>query len=187
MHLALRDRPFYGAHGGVTLSGGEPLSQWPTARALADRLRAEGVHVALDTSCLAPRAVTDEVPDHVDLVLADLKLISPERHRQWTGADNAGILAAIRSWSVSMPDRLWISVPVIPSVQDEAEYRQIATFCRALANDPPMRLIPYHRLGESKYRALDWPLPSLPHSVEREMVLATCIMEEYGIRLLEQG
>src|SRR5210317_188532 len=55
---------------------------------------------------LASRAVIDEVPDHLDLVLADLKLITPERHRRWTGVDNTNILSAIRAWSQAMRGRL---------------------------------------------------------------------------------
>jgi pyruvate formate lyase activating enzyme len=184
--LALRDRPFYGERGGVTLSGGEPLAQWPVARALADRLRAEGVHVALDTSCLAPGPVIAEVSDHVDLVLADLKAVTPDLHRRWAGVANAGILAAIRVWSTSMPGRLWISVPLIPAVQDGAELERIATFCTTLNHSPPVRLIPYHRLGDGKYAALGWPVPAFVGSVEEQVDLATRVFVQRGVRILEQ-
>jgi pyruvate formate lyase activating enzyme len=184
---ALRDRPYYGERGGVTLSGGEPLAQWHAARAVADRLRAEGVHVAMDTSCLAARAIIAEVPEHIDLVLADLKLVTPNSHRRWTGVDNARILAALRAWSVAMPARLWISVPVIPGVQDKAEFGRVAEFCSTLAHDPPIRLIAYHRLGDSKYQALGWPVPAFPGVVEEQMEVATRALGQRGIRILVQG
>jgi pyruvate formate lyase activating enzyme len=184
--LALRDRPFYGERGGVTLSGGEPLVQWPFVRALADRLRAEQVHVTIDTACVAPQDVIREAPRHVDLILADLKLVTPESHRRWTGADNAGILDAIRWWSAAMPGRLWISVPVIPSVQDESEFERIAAFCSTLENRPPVRLIPYHRLGDSKYDALGWTAPVFSGSVDEQMDLARQVLQNQGVRILEQ-
>ena len=184
--LALRDKPYYGARGGVTLSGGEPLAQWPAARALADRLRAEGVHVAIDTSCLASRAVIDDVPECFDLVLADLKLVSSESHLLWTGVDNAGILAAIRAWSAAMPGRLWISVPVIPGVQDNAEFKRMAAFCAALPNTPPVRLIPYHRLADTKYVALGHAAPIFPGAVVERRDAARAILHQKGIHILEQ-
>jgi pyruvate formate lyase activating enzyme len=185
--LALRDKPYYGTRGGVTLSGGEPLAQWPAARALAERLRAEGIHVAMDTSCLAPRAAIDEVPNHIDLVLADLKLVTPEGHLRWTGVDNFGILAAIRAWSRALPGRLWISVPVIPGVQDEDELDRIAAFCSTLDNDPPVRLIPYHRLGDSKYGALGRAVPAFPGPVKEWMDITAQALERHRIRFIKQG
>jgi pyruvate formate lyase activating enzyme len=184
--LVLRDQPFYGKHGGVTLSGGEPLEQWSFVRALADRLRAEGVHVAIDTACLAPRDAIREVPMHIDLVLADLKLVTPEGHRRWTGVDNAGILDAIRCWSASMPGRLWISVPVVPGVQDKAEFERMAAFCSTLENHPPVRLIPYHQLGDSKYEALGWTVPAFPGAVDEQLGIARHAFRERGVYILEQ-
>jgi pyruvate formate lyase activating enzyme len=186
LELVLRDCPFYGRRGGVTLSGGEPLAQWPFARLLADRLRSAAVHVAIDTACVAPPDVIREVPEHVDLVLADLKLVTPESHSHWTGADNDAILEAIRFWSVAMPGRLWISVPVIPDVQDQAEFQRIATFCRTLENAPPVRLIPYHRLGESKYEALGWPVPAFSGSVDEHMDKARTTFVRRGTHILEE-
>jgi pyruvate formate lyase activating enzyme len=187
LELVLRDRPFYGQRGGVTLSGGEPLAQWPFARRLADRLRSAAVHVTLDTACVAPPDVIREVPAHVDLVLADLKLVTPESHRRWTGVDNAGILDAIRCWSVAMPGRLWISVPVIPGVQDEAEFERIAAFCDKLENAPPVRLIPYHRLGDSKYEALGWPVPVFPGSADEQIDRVQRAFHRLEIEILKQG
>ena len=183
----LRDRPFYGAQGGVTLGGGEPLAQWPFVRRLADRLRGEGVHVVLDTACAAPRAVVEQVPEHTDLVLADVKLVSPERHHRWTGADNRDILEAIRFWSSAMPKRLWISVPLIPGVQDEDEIHRIAEYVAALCNSPPVRLIPYHRLGNSKYAALGCQVPCFPGVVGPVVELARAVFHAQGIRVIEQG
>ena len=85
-----------------------------------------------------------------------------------------------------MPGRLWISVPVSPGVQDEAEFERIAAFCSALENRPPVRLIPYHRLGESKYEALSWTVPAFPGSVDEQMDIARRVLQNQGVRILEQ-
>ena len=185
LKLALRDRPFYGGCGGVTLGGGEPLAQWDFARALADRLRAEGVHVALDTACAAGAEIIADVPGHVDLVLADLKLLSPGPHRRWTGADNAEMLEAIRLWSRQMPARLWISLPLVPGVHDEAEIARMAEFAASLPGKPPVRLLPYHRFGDSKYRALGLPAPDFSDAVQELADNAKHILVARGLTVLE--
>jgi pyruvate formate lyase activating enzyme len=163
---ALRDAPFYGEDGGVTLGGGEPLAQPEAAFALADLLRDAGCHVALDTACMAPRPVVEAVPDHFDLVLADLKAVSPALHREWTGADNATVLEALRHWAGALADRLWVSVPVVPGVHDAAELARIAAFIAGLTPAPPIRILPFHRLGESKYSALGETVPEFAREVE---------------------
>jgi pyruvate formate lyase activating enzyme len=183
--LALRDRSFYGDQGGVTLGGGEPLGQWAFARALAVRLHDEGVHVAIDTACLAGREVIQSVPEHVDLVLADLKLVTSEAHRRWTGANNAPILGTIRAWSRAMPGRLWISVPLIPGVQDETELDLMAEFIQSLDPSPPVRLIPYHRLGDAKYTALGRAIPAFPGSVEDLVERARAAFSRRGLHIRE--
>ncbi|MBN1672190.1 MAG: glycyl-radical enzyme activating protein [Kiritimatiellae bacterium] len=183
--VALRDKPFYREQGGVTLGGGEPLAQWPVARAVADALRAQGVHVALDTACSVPRAVIEDVPAHIDLVLADLKLVTPDKHRQWTGADNTRILESIRLLSGAMPGRLWISIPLIPGVQDEEELKRMADFLRGLENPPPVRVLEFHRLGESKYEALGLPPPDFSGNAALPKQAATDILATHGLQLME--
>jgi glycyl-radical enzyme activating protein len=179
--LALRDRPFYGAQGGVTLGGGEPLAQWAFTARLADRLRSEGISVALDTAAKAPWTVIEDVPDHTDLVLADLKLVDRARHRHYTGVDNASILEALRHWSRTMPKRLWISVPLISGVQDRDELRRMAAFLAALENQPLVRLLPYHRLGDGKYAALGRPTPLFPGSAARLVESARATFQDAGL------
>ena len=182
----LRDKPFYGDEGGATLSGGEPLAQWEFAGALADALHGEGVSVALDTACAAPEPVLEAVPEQFDLVLADLKFVSPAAHCEWTGADNAGVLSALRLWSRTMPGRIWVSVPLIPGVHDEAEIGRIAGFVRSLSPVPPVRLVPYHRLGDSKYAALGGTAPAFPGSVDALVEVARAAFRAQGVELLEQ-
>jgi pyruvate formate lyase activating enzyme len=158
VEAALRDEPFYRestiGRGGVTLSGGEPLQQWEAAFELSRRLRARGVHVTLDTSAYAPREIIERIPDTFDLAIVDLKAVSAELHRSCTGVDNAEVLAAIRFLASQMTERLWISVPLIPGVQNSAEIARIEAFIRRLGPGPKARITPSHQLGDAKYRAL---------------------------------
>ena len=72
----LHDRMFHDqSGGGVTLSGGEPLSQAPFVLRLLQALRRRSIHTALDTSGFAPRQVILDVAPWVDLFLYDLKSV----------------------------------------------------------------------------------------------------------------
>jgi pyruvate formate lyase activating enzyme len=184
LEAALRDVAFYGEQGGVTFGGGEPLLQWAGLSWIAQRLRSRGVHVAVDTSGFAPPAVIDAVPEVVDHVLVDLKLVTPEKHRAWTGRNNARILRSIRAWSVAMAGRLWVTTPVIPGVHDADELERIAAFIAALNPVPATRLIPYHRLGESKYAALGLTPPAFAGDIDDLMATGIGIYEDRGLEVL---
>lgn len=82
--------------------------------------------MALDTASAAPREVIEAVPAHVDLILADLKLVGPAAHRRWTGLDNADILAALRHCADTMPGRLSLIVPLVPEVHTSDEVGRLA-------------------------------------------------------------
>src|SRR5262249_30245483 len=79
--------------GGVTLSVGGPVSQPAFAAAFLEACRARSIRTAIETCGLARPDVFRSVTDLAGLVLFDLKLIDPEKHRRHTGASNDLILA----------------------------------------------------------------------------------------------
>jgi pyruvate formate lyase activating enzyme len=137
-HELLKDRAYYArSGGGVTLSGGEAAMQASFAAALMTRLRAEGVHVALDTCGLAPRDRLLELARLADLVLYDLKEMDPGRHEAFTGQPNERVLAnavalaeAIRSGALQAS--LWIRTPMIPGATATPE--QVTAIGRFIAD-----------------------------------------------------
>lgn len=124
----LKDRDYYRAFdGGVTASGGEPLCQYPFVAELFRRLRDENVHTALDTCGLASPAAFAAVLPHTNLVLFDIKLLDPARHRQLTGQGNERILANLYTVAdhirngADRPGALWIRTPLIPGATATTE------------------------------------------------------------------
>ncbi len=115
-----KDRDYYDAFGGgVTVSGGEPLTQYPFVTHFFRRLRALGIHTALDSCGLAPKSAFESVLPHTDHVLFDIKLLDPEQHRRFTAHSNERILdnltyvaETIRHSERDM--KLWIRTPLIP-------------------------------------------------------------------------
>jgi len=150
-----RDMPFYEqSGGGMTLSGGEPLAQFPFSRALLQAAKAEGMHTAVETTALAswPRLVA--LAPLLDLWLVDLKHTDPARHRTLTGVPNRRILANIRR----MVDAGWpliLRIPWVPQHNAEPGFLDgLLAFLRSLPKPPPVEFMPYHRLGQGKWPAL---------------------------------
>ena len=77
--------------GGVTLSGGEVLSQPDFAAELLDRLGACGIHRAIETAGYAPPELFQKSAVRCDFIDCDLKLADDALHRRYTGVSNAPI------------------------------------------------------------------------------------------------
>jgi pyruvate formate lyase activating enzyme len=178
----LKDAVFYETSGGgVTFSGGEPMLQADFLAELLPRCRQAGLHVALDTCGAVPWRQYERVLPHLALVLLDLKLIDPERHRAATGVDNALILEnARRLAAVGMP--LWVRTPVIPGYTDDAS--NIAGIAAFIASDlqtvERWDLLAYTNLGRPKYHRLD-----LPYVLDRAPLLTAETMKHLLATALE--
>ncbi len=82
----LRDFEFmFGSSGGVTFSGGEPLAQSEFVIECARVLRANAVHVAVETCGYWPIRLAETVAKSFDLVLFDLKHVDRQKYRAGTG------------------------------------------------------------------------------------------------------
>jgi len=151
----LRDRVFFDeSHGGVTLSGGEPLVQAPFVIDLLKGLHAEGVHTALDTCGFTPWEHLRAAAAVADLILYDLKLMDPARHAAATGVSNERILDNLRQLA-KLHRNVWIRVPVIPGINDDAENMDAtAGFLATLQPAPRVSLLPYHPAGAAKFARL---------------------------------
>ena len=157
-----KNRAFY-KKGGRTASGGEPRMQPEFLAELFEKAHEKGVHTCLDTSGAPfdpahPERV-DKVLDHTDLVLLDIKEIGSEAHRRLTGRGNENILAFARHLSGrGIP--VWVRHVVVPGVTDSDEmHKSLGEFLATLANVKALDVLPYHTMGEAKYKALGIPYP----------------------------
>lgn len=158
----VRDKIFFEtSKGGVTISGGEPLHQSEFVIQIASALQERGIHVALDTSGYANESVWLRVLEHVDLVLLDLKQMSPELHRSFTGVPLNVILSNARLLGTrELP--VWIRTPIIPGHTDSVEnIRAIARFVKKeMPNVERYDLLAFNKLCVEKYSlfGLEYPL-----------------------------
>jgi pyruvate formate lyase activating enzyme len=153
----VRHAPPYAPHprGGVTVSGGEPLTQWAFVRALLRRCREHGIPTALETCGHGPWEHLSAILEFTDLLLYDLKVMDTEQHARLTGVPNGLILENLcRASALGVP--IVIRVPLIRGYTDsERNVRTIGELARRLRSVVRVELLPHHGLRETKYRWLD--------------------------------
>jgi len=147
----LKDRIFYDdSGGGVTVSGGEPITQSQFLGALLGACRAEGIHTAVDTCGFAPQEDVLSIAPLTDLFLYDLKMMDDDVHRRFTGVSNAMILDNLKALSREH-DNIWIRVPVIPGFNDGDDHLDaIVRFTASINGVRQVNLLPFHELGMHK-------------------------------------
>lgn len=143
--------------GGATLSGGEPLSQPKFAASLFQLCREAGIHTVVDTCGYAPWSTVKQVLQYADLVLYDFKHMDPFEHKKYTGVSNDLILANVKKIYHELSNPLLARVPVITGFNDSAaNIEATAMFITdELDNSIRVHLLPYHRLGETKFERLE--------------------------------
>lgn len=155
-----RDLVFYDAsQGGVTVSGGEPLAQPHFVEALFQAAKARGMNIALETSGYAPWPSLERIVRWTDLVLYDVKHVDPVVHRRLTGESNRLVLENARRLAV-LGAPMVVRYPIVPNFTDDRrDADALFRFVAALPGVKEVQLLPYHRLGESKYAMLRRPYP----------------------------
>ena len=160
---AERYREYWGAEGGITVSGGEALLQMDFLTELFVEAKRRGISTCLDT---AAQPFTREEPffsrferlmQFTDTVLLDIKHIDDEAHRQLTGHGNQAILDCARHLSdKAIP--VWIRHVLVPSITDnDGQLQRLNLFLRTLNNIERIEVLPYHTLGTYKWKQLDIP------------------------------
>ena len=156
MELLGRDRRYYeNSGGGVTLTGGEPLFQPQFSAALLGACKQEGLHTALETSGFADWEAMDLVLEHVDLLYYDLKHPESRAHQAGTGQSNIPVLRNLARIREAFSGDLIVRIPYVPGFNDDPDVQRkmIETASRA-RGIRRVEILPYHRLGLTKYVAL---------------------------------
>jgi pyruvate formate lyase activating enzyme len=178
------DRVFYEqSGGGVTFTGGEPMSQRAFLLALLRGCKARGLHTTLDTSGYCTWEALDEVGPFVDLFLYDLKLMDDTRHRQYTAVPNTLILENLRKLSEA-GNTIRVRIPIIPGVNDDEEnLRASGEFLAGLPNLQRVDILAYHSSAEAKYQNLGmgYTLPGLKSPTNEHMDEIAAILRGFGL------
>lgn len=162
---ALRYRSYWGSEGGITVSGGEPLLQIDFLVELFRLAKKNGIHTTLDTS---GNPFTREEPffgkfqelmQYTDLILLDIKHIDEKEHIRLTGHTNKNILD-LADYLSEINKPVWIRHVLVPERSDKDEYLiRLRAFLDTLKNIARIEVLPYHTLGEYKWKELGYAYP----------------------------
>jgi pyruvate formate lyase activating enzyme len=180
----LRDKPFYqNSGGGVSVCGGEPLTQPEFVAELFKRCQEADIHTCLDTCGYADPSAWELVLPYTQLVLFDVKLIDPAAHLKVTGKSNEKILRSLELVAGSgVP--VVVRIPVIPGINDSEE--SIAVIARHVASLGSLRdvsLLAYHGYGGNKYQMLDrrYRLGKLTPPDDNQLESLAGIVRSFGL------
>lgn len=151
IEIVIRDKPFYGnSGGGLTVSGGEPAAQPLFTEKLLKLAKQSSLHTAVETCGYCKWSFLERIIPFTDIFLFDWKETDSQRHLEYCGVDNSLIRSNLEKLSEAGSE-IVLRCPVIPSLNDRDEHFQgIAELYRNL-NISAVEIMPYHRLGESKY------------------------------------
>lgn len=154
LEIVKKDTLFYrNSGGGVTASGGEPTAQPKFLLELFMRCQKSVIHTTLDTCGYVSWEVLERILEYTDLVLFDIKHMDSVRHIELTGVDNKLILQNARK-IIQQGKPLRIRIPLMPGCNDSEEnIRATGEFAKRLGLSE-VDILPYHRLGASKYERL---------------------------------
>lgn len=145
--------------GGVTFSGGEPLLQPDFLIDCCKKLKDEGFNIVLDTAGVGIGKYR-EILENVDLIIFDVKHAVACEYVKLVGAP---IDESERFLNVAneMNKKFWVRQVVIPGVNDSVDYiKTLKKYINdKISNVEKVEFLPYHKLGEEKYKVLgiDYP------------------------------
>ena len=173
-------------NGGITVTGGEPLSQIDFVTELFKQAKQKNIHTALDTSGVIFNRNNlgqfDRLLKYTDLVLLDIKHINDEEHKKLTGFSNKNILDfAIYLSEKNIP--IWVRHVVVPTITDDEKYlKELGVFLSNIKSLKALDILPYHNMAISKYENLniDYPLKDIsPLTKEDAMKARQIIINSY--------
>ena len=151
------DESFYKrSHGGMTLSGGEPLLQADFVVKLLQQAKSDGLETAIETTGCVPWEKAKPVFSLLDYIHMDIKTVDPVKHLQNTGRDNRLSLENFAKLCDEFPDKPIVArTPIIPGFNDTVEELQaIVDFINDVGKNAAQlryELLPFHNFGSSKY------------------------------------
>lgn len=182
-----KDKIFYDIKGGgVTFSGGEPLTHGEYLAQIAKKCKQNHINVCVESCGYSQFESFKNALPYIDSMFMDVKLIDPKKHEAITGKSNDLILENIKRISqYGIP--LTIRTPIVPGYTDSEEnIKGIAEFVSQLPTVKEYELLRYHNFGESKYGALgrEYALKGIqPPSDERMLEfteIANGVLNKHG-------
>lgn len=161
----MEDKMFYKELGGITLSGGEPLSQSEFSYELLKGAKELGITTAVETCGFVKYEILEKIAPYVDLFLYDYKITDSALHKKYIGVDNTLILENLFKLDESGA-KIVLRCPIIPNINDNDEHFEgIIKVANSLKNLVRVEIEPAHILGNSKYSQFGYKTTSFDYRV----------------------
>lgn len=153
--ICMQDIDFYEeSGGGVTISGGEGMSQPEFLKRLIAELKKNSVHVAIETTGYVKKETFEELARELDLLLFDVKHYDREKHYNGTKVYNNLIVENLK-WAIDNGIEVLPRIPVIPDFNDSLEDAEGLAKLLVEVGAKKVQLLPFHQFGEKKYELLN--------------------------------
>ena len=175
----IRYKNYICPNGGVTVTGGEPLLQVKFLVELFKKLKEENIHTCIDTSGMV--TITDDIKEllsYTDLVLLDIKHINDNKCRDLVGKSNKLELEFAKYLSDNNI-KMWIRQVIVPGYTDNKEdLLKLKDFIGSLKTVEKVELLPYHNIGEFKWKklGLKYPLEGIRQATDEDIKKAKEIL-----------
>lgn len=146
-----RYKNYFGADGGVTLSGGDPLFQKAFCLEVMQAFKAAKINIALDTSgCI----FDEKCLDLADIVLLDIKRNHPRDYKELCDYPMDNLLKTL-NYLKRNKRRFWVRQVIVPGMNDDV--RNVEDLCRLAVGAEKIQLLGYHTMAVEKYKELGIP------------------------------
>ena len=176
MKSILTDLDYYSSSGGgVTFSGGECMLQIEFLNEILTECKRRNIHTAVDTAGAVQWKNFKKILGVTDLFLYDVKAADSEIHKKLTGVDNGIIIENLRKLS-EVKAEIIIRIPYVVGLNED-QIEGISNILEPL-NISKVEVLPYHKLGNSKYEALEM------NNKSQELEIPSDKMIEKAVKIL---
>lgn len=183
-------KPYFGKHGGVTLSGGDPVFQPKFVLEFLKLCKKVKIHTTLDTSLFTTKEFIDSVLPYTDLFMVSLKHFDSDTHRCLTGVPNEKILENIlylsKKLGVVRRKKLWFRYMILPGYTDTRKNLKALLKFLKTVNFDLIELLPYHTFGVYKWKklGLKYSLAGIKPPSPRSVNKIKKLLEKHAVKVL---
>ncbi len=153
--ICMQDIDFYEeSGGGITISGGEGMSQPLFLKELVKELKNNHLHIAIETTGYIQPAIFKELAVMFDLLLFDVKHYDSNQHYLGTHVHNELIIDNLK-WAIENNIEVLPRIPVIPDFNASLKDAKGLADLLVSLGISKVQLLPFHQFGEKKYTLLN--------------------------------
>ncbi|MDU4588879.1 glycyl-radical enzyme activating protein [Clostridium sp.] len=180
--VCIQDIPFYEeSGGGITISGGEGMSQPQFLKELICELKKHKLHVAIETTGYIKSEIFQKLASMLDLLLFDVKHYDSNQHYLGTNVHNKLIIENLK-WAIKNNIEVLPRIPVIPDFNSSLDDAKGLSKLLIDVGAKRVQLLPFHQFGEKKYDLLN-----RQYSLKNKKALHPEDLKDYQKIFLDKG